>query len=301
MRGLGLVAPVLALVAVMVYGTVQSNRPLPPQPLPSPNGYDDFLEAGQLVVGNPEAYTSTSPEKLRELLATNAEALKLVKQGLTRSCRARTDFSVGNFSIHMNELARFKLLVHLLVAEGRLAEMEHRTNDAMQSYLDAVRFGQEACRGGLVIDKLVGIACQANGIQSLQKIVAGLDASQCRVAIQALEKALTDGESRGEIMNHERRWSRANTRFLDLIRVRMATRSLNPMKQTEKQLTVKMRHSEVVIKRVMIDLAGRAYQVELGKPPGNLADLVPAYLPAMPIDPVTGTKLNYLPILTGPR
>ncbi len=63
MRGLGLVAAALALVAVMLYGTVQSNRPLPPQPLPSPNGYDDFLKAGQLVVGNPDD-PSLSQEEL---------------------------------------------------------------------------------------------------------------------------------------------------------------------------------------------------------------------------------------------
>src|SRR5438045_3826880 len=137
----------------------------------------------------------------------------------------------------------------------------------MQIYSDAVRFRQEACRGGLVIDKLVGIVCQANGIKALQKIVAGLDASQCRVAIGALEKVLMKGESQEEIMDHERKWSRANTRFLDLIRVMMATRSLNPMKQTEKQLAVKLQRSELLFRRLMIDLAGRAYELEQGKPP----------------------------------
>jgi len=105
------------------------------------------------------------------------------------------------------------------------------------------------------------------------------------------------GESQEEIMDHERKWSRANTRFLDLIRVMMATRSLNPMKQTEKQLAVKLQRSELLFRRLMIDLAGRAYELEQGKPPSNLADLVPAYLPAIPLDPFTGTNLSYFPIL----
>ena len=300
MRGLGLVAAALALVAVMLYGTVQSNRPLPPQPLPSPNGYDDFLKAGQLVVGNPDD-PSLSQEELRELLARNAEALKLVKQGLTRTCHVSARFAVANFSTHMSELASFKRLAYLLVAEGRLAELERRSNDAMQSYLEAYRFGQESCRGGLVIDKLVGIACQAIGIKALQKTAPGLDASHCRAAIRALEKALTEGELRGEIMDHEKKWSRENRRLLDSIRVMIAIRSLNPMKQTETQLTAKMRDIEVLSKRLMIDLAGRAYELEQGKPPSNLADLVPAYLHATPIDPGTGTNLIYLPRLPGPQ
>ena len=87
--------------------------------MPNPNGYDDFLRAGQLLVGNTDG--ALSHEELSELLARNAEALKLVKQGLTKTCRVLTDFSVANFSVHMNELASIKRLVHLLVAEGRLA------------------------------------------------------------------------------------------------------------------------------------------------------------------------------------
>jgi hypothetical protein len=44
-----------------------------------------------------------------------------------------------------------------------------------------------------------------------------------------------------------------------------------------------------------VDLAARAYELERGTPPKSFADLVPAYLKAVPHDPLTGTNLAYSP------
>ena len=67
----------------------------------------------------------------------------------------------------MNQLAGLKRLVQLLAAEGRLREMDNRLADAAQSYVDAIRFGNEMSRGGFVINRLVGIACEAIGYTPL--------------------------------------------------------------------------------------------------------------------------------------
>ena len=47
--------------------------------------------------------------------------------------------------------------------------------------------------------------------------------------------------------------------------------------------------------KLLIDLAARAYELEKGKPPTGVADLVPDYLKAVPQDPFTGTNLVYSP------
>jgi hypothetical protein len=44
---------------------------------------------------------------------------------------------------------------------------------------------------------------------------------------------------------------------------------------------------------LLIQLASRAYELETGKPAKNLADLVPAYLKAIPQNPTTGTNMAY--------
>jgi len=284
----------LMLLGLMVYGAIQLSRPALPVPLPNPNGYDDFVQAAQFAVGN-GGDLSLSQGDLRELIVKNAEALRLVRQGLTRSCRVRVDFTAANFSPHMSDLAGMKRLVWLLVAEGRLAEMGHRTNDAIRIYLESIRFGQEASRGGLVIDRLVGIACQATGVEPLKRIVHSLHTSECHEAMRTLEKIQGSEESVEEIMHHEKEWSRRNRRLLDVIRYMIATRSFNPMQQTRAQLTAKMQLIQPMLDRLMIDLAVRAYELEHGQPPTSVNELVPDYLNAIPVDPATGTKLTYLP------
>jgi hypothetical protein len=46
---------------------------------------------------------------------------------------------------------------------------------------------------------------------------------------------------------------------------------------------------------LLVQLAARAYELENGKRPKSLADLVPAYLKTIPQDPGTGTNIAYSP------
>jgi len=43
-------------------------------------------------------------------------------------------------------------------------------------------------------------------------------------------------------------------------------------------------------RQLLIDLAARAYELDKGQSPANVADLVPDYLKAIPQDPFTGTN-----------
>jgi hypothetical protein len=48
-------------------------------------------------------------------------------------------------------------------------------------------------------------------------------------------------------------------------------------------------------RHLMVDFASRAYELDKGHPPASLAVLVPAYLQAVPQDPLTGTNMVYSP------
>ena len=64
-----------------------------PQPLASPNGYDDFVKAGRMLTQRLSAdaslldYRAMSVEELRTLVLTNAEALRIARSGLGHECR----------------------------------------------------------------------------------------------------------------------------------------------------------------------------------------------------------------------
>ena len=53
-----------------------------------------------------------------------------------------------------------RLLERALNAEGRLAEAEGRTPDAIRSYLDTIHLGRAVGNGGLIINRLVGLAVE---------------------------------------------------------------------------------------------------------------------------------------------
>ena len=84
------IVAVLLVVATLV---LTRNQPPPAgPPLPNPNGYDDFVQAGRMVADNTSDYSTMSEADLRALVKTNSEALKLARTGLTRECQVPLDY-----------------------------------------------------------------------------------------------------------------------------------------------------------------------------------------------------------------
>ncbi len=288
-----LVLFILALPFVVFLGCLifMTAAPLPPiPPLPNPNGYDDLVKAGQMMAYNSPDYSGMDPQQLEGLVATNAAALQVYRAGLSNSCRVPLAFSQTYMSNHLNQLATLKRLAQGLAAEGRLAEMAGHPNDAAKSYLDAIRLGNEAARGGVMIDQLVGTASEAIGSAGLQNIAGQLDASTCRQTAAALENLDSHRQSWSEVMQQENDWSHRTFPGLKNEFVRLMTRKM--LDAAEHTGEAKFQKQELKERQLIIFLAGRAYQLDKDKSLENVADLVPDYLKAVPRDPVTGKTLD---------
>ncbi len=246
----------------------------------------------------PPTYAGTLTEdQLRSLVTTNAAALKLLRTGLNHECRVPIEYSTNYESDALGKLASIKSLVMVLENEGRLAELEHRTYDAAKSYLDAIRFGHEAFRGGLLIQNLVGLACQNIGNAGLQRVVGGMDAQACRATIAALLALETKREKVSEIWAADREFSHRvhGFRMLTWIASVIESRSLAPEKILRLKFEAKTLTTQRQTQLTILKLAARAYELEKGARPKTIADLVPAYLPEIPKDPDTGTNMVYTP------
>ena len=287
-----LAAPFLFFLGLLLFWTAQ---PLPPiASLPNPNGYDDLVKAGKMVTADVGDYDKIDEAQLRELVATNAEALQLLRAGLSNQCRVPAQqFSQTNMENHLNELAGFKKLAQVLAAEGRLAKMEGYPSEAARSYLDVFRFGTESARGGVLIDQMVGVAIEAIGVAHLQKLVDQLDAKSCRETAATLETLDSQGRTWQQVMQQERDWSRRaypGVRY-ELVRL-MSRNSLNKDFQKTEE---KFNKQQMKARQLTVALAARAYELEKGHPPASVADLVPDYLKTVPQNPITGTNLVYSP------
>jgi len=285
---LGLLLVVLSLV-VTVRLLAPGKTPAPV--LPNPNGHDDFIQAGNALVGNAPDVKTATVEELRSYVMQNTNALKLVRLGLSKKCRVPVEFTMNYANRRLPELAALKQLAIALAAEGRLAKLEQRTNDALAASIDAVRLGHEACRGGLMIDKLVGVACEAIGLNLLESLAGGLAAKECHHATRALEQVDQQGESPEEVLRMERTWSRRSAGMMG----RIVTLHPRLMRPAERKFSQSCQQRGLQRRTLMLTLAISAHEAEHGKKPDNDSALVPHYLSSIPVDPFTGTNLSLSP------
>jgi len=288
-----LVAGVLTVMGLLIFKSSETSSSVP---LPSPNGYDDFVKAGKMLADKTSDYRQLTDEELRKLVTQNAEALHLVRTGLSRECRVPLVYSQMYMDGHMSELSLIKRLAQALNANARLARLEHRYREAVEAHLETMRLGHEATRGGPLIDGLVRIACEAIGSSGLQTLLTNLNAGECRNVINELEIIEKKQESFAEVMKHEREWSRRSfPLYQRIVASLMRFFNLASIKQAEQRTMQKFQTQEQQRRHLLLDLAARAYELEKGQRPTSITDLVPDYLKSIPKDPFTGTNLVYRP------
>jgi hypothetical protein len=284
------VISVLAILSLIVF---TPGRPTALPPLPNPNGHDDFVKASEVVTGNVGDFRTLNPDSLGVLVSTNAEALRLLRLGLTRQCMMPMDSALTNVDGMLSQLAGMKRLVQLLAAEGRLRELEDRPAEAARSYVDAIRFGNEMSRGGYLVTRLVGIACEAIGYAPLANLVPKLNREDARAVLTELERVDAGRVTWPEVLAGERYFHR-----------RQYARHPNPIlwvagwwqsRDSREKAEVKHRIVAAHERLLVAELALRCAQSELGHPPARLNDLVTNYLSRVPQDPFTGQPLVYRP------
>jgi len=194
---------------------------------------------------------------------------------------------------HLPELANIKRLAQAMAAEGKLAEHESRDQDALANYLEIVRLGNQADRGGVMIDELVGIAVESIGLAEMQKMTGRLDAKVAQAAAASLAELDQQAQTWNEVMRQEDNWSRRTFTGLRNDWLRWLTRgqNLQLFQSAEKKLNAIRAKN----RQLQVTLAARAYNLDKGYPPTGVSDLVPDYLSAVPQDPFTGKDMVDLP------
>jgi hypothetical protein len=282
---------VIFVLAVLTLVVFTAGRPPTSPPLPNPNGYDDFLKAAALLTGDVGNASTLDHDGLRALVSTNAESLHLIRQGLSRGCSVPTDSAMTNIAGVLADLPNLKSLARLLSEEGKLAEMENRNADAAQSYVDTIRFGNEISRGGFLINRLVGIACEAIGDTALSKLVPKLKPEEARRVVAELEKIGSAQVTWDEVRRNENRFAQYQL-----------GKGFNPISWVmtrwgawHSRQRAKMRDKKILahLRLLTAELAVRCYQSEQGRAPTGLEQLVPKYLQSLPQDPFSDRPVIY--------
>ena len=264
--------------------------------MPSPNGFHDFIRAGQGIQETTSDIKSlTDRGALREFVTANTEALRLISNGLHHESRVFIDHSIS-FQAGINgnllQVAAFQKLVPALLAEGRLAELEHRPEEALTNYLDALRVSHEAVRGGVMLHRIAGFSMEQLAVGAVRTFVTNGAAAQCRQAALALEEIESRREPMEETIARERNWAFQTGDWRQKLMLRFFQRTL---RRNEQQLAKQFQTRQLKARELMIAWAARSYELEQGKSPTTAADLVPAFLKSIPRDPMTGRELPLTP------
>jgi hypothetical protein len=286
---------ILAFPFVLFFGfLIFMEEPLPPvAPLPNPNGYDDLVNAGKTLPNVGSGYDKMNQQQLQKAVSANATVVALARAALSNQCLVPVQYTESYISNHLDDLTSLKQLARAFAAEGRLAEMENRTNDAIKAYLDTIHFANESARGGVLIDGLVGIAIESIGVSHLTNLVGHLDAKSCRETAAALETLDAQRQTWDEVMRQEHDWS---GRTFNSLRDKIFWPLLAKMAErayAKPEINFKKQQTET--RQLLIALATRSYELDKGHPPASASDLVPEYLKAVPQDPFTGANLVYSP------
>lgn len=279
-----------------VMGATYFLWPAPPivtgPPLPSPNGYDDFVKAGAMLGPPSYDYSKMPMEELKAYVGTNQDALRLVRLGLTRECQVPTEDSMEYIRRHFPDLTLIKRTAKSIAAEGRLAELNDRIADAARSHLDNVRYGQVSANGGLMIDKLVSGAVENMGMADLERIVDKLNARQAREVIATLEGVDARSTPASVFIVRDRQWSRKAEQLTDKLRAMWEYKTLFTTKLFDQGFTSKLQTTDLRRRKLLLTLASRVHELETGKRPQQTSDLVPGILRAIPKDPGTSADLT---------
>ncbi len=262
-------------------------------PLPEPNGYDVLVQAAAKITRSQTSLKEMAPNELSALVATNQAALVELRRGLEMPCAVPVEINEGRFQAQLTDLANLRGAALAMDAEALLLAQQGDVAGALRECLDSLRFSQAISRRGLLIDYLVGVACESLAISRMNTLSTALNSTQCRRAAIAFQEHESRRESLDEITRRDREWARRTGGLPVRIREMIEVLSLGRAEASNFPYVNKVCQTRVLeVRLFMLRLAGRAFELERGHKPGRASELVPDYLGAVPIHPQSRAPLE---------
>ncbi|MBL9128884.1 MAG: hypothetical protein JNL97_14625, partial [Verrucomicrobiales bacterium] len=190
-----------ALVALVLYA---ARIPAPPQrdPLPQPNGYDDFVAATKLVRGEFPREDRKDPAATSNFLAENGPALERLRVGLSRASLVNP-LDATNAQARLDEAGGMKTLALLVAAEAQAARERQDWDRLVASASEGVDFGLRLARGGVMLDQMISSAAESMARRPLEEALAVIPAEPAKKAARTLSSLESSRESFARVRLNE--------------------------------------------------------------------------------------------------
>lgn len=276
--------------------------PFTPPVLPVPNGYDELLQAAEMLAPRTGFYREMDEEELASIVEQNKPALALAREALQKECVVSIDWSADLAwldNVHLKRIGTLKELARAFAAAARQAKNSGQMGEAVQCGLDALQLAQATAPGGLIIDRMMAGGVHYTAIYSLRDQVEQLSRDECVRLQKKLHASPLQLDPLDEIFRREEVFFRQiNGRLLTMMMTAQGV-----FRDQRKQTLATVKESDKL--HVALDtllqthLALRAFQLDKKRFPEKLEELVPDYLGEVPPDSFTGKPLIYHPQADG--
>jgi len=287
------------LLLVLIGGSWLAFRsmfpPFTPPVLPVPNGYDQLLQAAEMLAPRTGFFYEMSEEDLAAIVEQNGPALVLAREALQKECLVTLNWSADQawFDMHIDRIGSMKGLARAFAAAARQAKNNHQMDEAVRCGLDAIELAQATAQGGLVIDRMKAGGVYYTAIYSLRDQVEQLSQDDCRRLQKKLRASPLQLGPLDEFLRRDTVFIRQIHGPLQSI---MMSRGIRSQSQQTLATLQEFDLQYLALNRLLqTHLALRAYQLDKNHFPPTLDALVPEYLPEVMPDPFATGPLIYRP------
>ncbi len=279
-----------SLFPVAFFYRLLTPTPIPKVILPEPNGFDDFVAAGRMIGPTTaiklSAWDQLTQEQLGAELEKNTEAFNRMRSGFQKKSLHPYVFN----SWRQEDVVALRYLHEALRGKTAFARRSSDLEVELQNNLDLLRLAHAESRGMAVRDFSGYIdAFEWDAHVGIWNLRNKLSAEQCKGLIAMLSDLDRRREpwslraERQRIIEQNKGWERH------------AALILEEWSGTEHDDFSRIEHFKRVteLRIVIIGLSLRAYQLDHGRLPAHLSQLVPGYLPAVPQDPFSDGDIKY--------
>jgi hypothetical protein len=289
-----LAVPVLlmALFVAVIWSELAKVVPNPPDAPGAEQEVRLVAIADQLdwsAVPNQDPDTAT-PSGWVQFAAVNAARLADAHKILAGPCAARVNYS-GFDTVAITSL---RGLERAFDVQSRAAVAAGDYGTAANAAMDGFRLGSRGQRGGLIVNKLVGIALEGVGIRLLVDSLPRLDRAQGRSMEAALAAEERDRESLDDVYSRELAWTMNANGWSGRLEhfVEQSFAAADPQRYRS-ILERSDARTLAQLRLLRASLAIGFYRQDEGHFPPSLAALVPNWLDAAPLDPFSDQTLIY--------
>lgn len=226
-------------------------------------------------------------DQLQSFISSNQSILEILRQFLKNTYEIPIEFTKRWFDCHIWELFLLRKMARLLLADGLLHETTGNFDAAAGSYIDIIRLGIQMC-GGLIIDKITASVIIGIGQELLIKITPYLSKN---IIVNLVNELLFLSESEEDprvTLQREKDWEQHILKYY----IRLPFFVFDD-KNIEQQFLRFANMYRAALRLTIMELAINLFKQDQQQLPINLEQLVPSYLPQLPIDPLSGKSFIY--------